>query len=100
MQSSTILPNKLSGFHDVIIDILSYDRKLADNEINYYWALLPNHIKQMAFNWGTNDTVFRDETYIWFEQNKHLKIKESSTDISNTKKCVGCKKRLTIFIIL
>ena len=65
----------MAGFHDAIVDSLSYDRYLTDNEINYYWELLPNNIKQIALDWGASDTVFRDQAYIYFQQNTHLKRK-------------------------
>jgi hypothetical protein len=57
--------------HDVILEALDYKNEyITDDLIKEYWDKLPDHIKGIAIQWGCNDTVFRDEMYVWVIKNK------------------------------
>jgi hypothetical protein len=56
----------LDAMHDVILEALDYKNEdITDDLIKEYWDNLPDHIKGIAVRWGCNDTVFRDEMYVW-----------------------------------
>ena len=57
----------LGYIHDVILNVIS--RKPTDEEIRRVWEELPDRIKVTAIEWGTNDTVFRDNMYEWLSEN-------------------------------
>jgi hypothetical protein len=61
----------LDAMHDVILEALDYKNEyITDDLIKEYWGKLPDHIKGIAIQWGCNDTVFRDEMYVWVIKNK------------------------------
>jgi hypothetical protein len=72
--SDTDIPDDFDAFHDVILDAFDYNEHIPKEKLIHYWKLLPENIKFTAYEWGAGDTVFRDNAYVWFLQNKHLKI--------------------------
>jgi hypothetical protein len=46
---------------DVLHEITGYG--YSDKELQTVWDNLPEDIKGIAIQWGTNDTVFRDKMY-------------------------------------
>lgn len=54
--------------HDVIYEVLGY--KPTNQQIQDIWDKLPDEIQGTAIQWGTSDTVFRDELYLWLRENK------------------------------
>jgi hypothetical protein len=60
----------LDHMHDVIFEVI--DREPTNEEIQRVWEELPDHIKGIATQWGTSDSVFRDNMYEWLSEN--LKI--------------------------
>jgi hypothetical protein len=52
-------------FHDVLIEVFGE----AENEKEAFLSL-PDHIKFIAYEWGLNDTEFRDAACRFFEANK------------------------------
>lgn len=63
------------ALHDVILDALG--KSLSEEGIQKCWDILPQHTQGKAIQWGTNDTVFRDEMHEWLTSMKkvHKEIK-------------------------
>lgn len=56
------------AMHDVIYEVLGV---VPTNEkIQEIWDSLPDHIQGTAIQWGTDDTVFRDELYVHLRDSK------------------------------
>jgi hypothetical protein len=56
------------AMHDVILEAL--DIELTNAKIHVIWEELPEDIRGLAIQWGTNDTVFRDNLYEHLKNNK------------------------------
>jgi hypothetical protein len=56
-----------NAMHDVILNVL--DIKPTNAQIHVIWEKLPEDIRATAIQWGTNDTVFRDNLYEWLKNN-------------------------------
>jgi hypothetical protein len=56
------------AMHDVILEAL--DVEPTNEQIQKIWNGLPEDIQGTAIQWGTNDTVFRDNLYEWLEKMK------------------------------
>jgi hypothetical protein len=52
--------------HDVILGATGYGYN--EVELQSVWDKLPEHITATAIEWGTNDTVFRDNLYEYIEK--------------------------------
>ena len=59
--------DELNAMHDVILEALGIEP--TEQQILEYFNMLPDHIKGLAMQWGTSDTVFRDDMYVWLEKN-------------------------------
>ena len=57
-----------NAMHDVIFEVVGI--KPTNNEIQIFWNQLPEDIQGTAIQWGTSDTVFRDNLYEWLEAMK------------------------------
>jgi hypothetical protein len=57
----------LDHMHDVIFEVIN--REPSNEEIERVWNELPDHIKGIATQWGTSDSVFRDNMYEWLSKN-------------------------------
>lgn len=64
---------ELTHLHDIIFDITGND--LSVEQLVDKFLELPEKVKQIAFNWGGNDTVFRDEAFEFIQNNKILFLK-------------------------
>lgn len=51
--------------HDVVLGVTGYGYN--NEELQTLWDGLPEDIKGTAIQWGTNDTVFRDNMYEYLE---------------------------------
>lgn len=58
------------ALHDVVLEVTDYE--YSNEELQTVWDNLPEDIKGTAIQWGTNDTVFRDNMYEHLEN----KLKE------------------------
>jgi len=56
------------AMHDVILEAL--DVELTNAQIHVIWEELPEDIRALAIQWGTSDTVFRDNLYEHLKNNK------------------------------
>jgi hypothetical protein len=56
-----------NAIHDVILSVKGY--KPSNEDIQKVWDKLPFEIQILAIQWGSNDTVFRDDLYTWLENN-------------------------------
>ena len=65
----TLEREDLNAMHDVILEATEPTEKITDEIIIGYWKKLPDHIKGIAIQWGCDDTVFRDEMYVWIQNN-------------------------------
>ena len=59
--------DELNAMHDVILEALGIEP--TEEQILDFFNMLPDHIKGLAMQWGTSDTVFRDDMYVWLEKN-------------------------------
>ena len=57
-----------NAMHDVILEALNI--KPTNEQIQKIWNGLPEDIQSIAIQWGTSDTVFRDNLYEWLEKMK------------------------------
>jgi len=58
------------ALHDVILEALDYpSNELTDEVILDYWNNLPEYLQDDAVHWGTNDSVVRDNIYVWLKEN-------------------------------
>jgi hypothetical protein len=55
--------------HDVILEALNLETEISEETIQSIWDRLPEHIQRTAIQWGTGDTVFRDDMYTCLQQN-------------------------------
>lgn len=57
----------VSALHDVVVGVLFKknikDFTITDALLERLYFRLPLQIRSIAFSWGCNDTVFRDEAY-------------------------------------
>jgi cell division GTPase FtsZ len=51
------------SIHDVVFSVTG--EKPTNEKIQEIWDELPEDIKGVAIQWGTNDTVFRHNLYNW-----------------------------------
>jgi hypothetical protein len=58
-----------NAMHDVILEALNLESEISDKTIKTIWDNLPEHIQGDAIQWGCDDTVFRDNMYVWLEKN-------------------------------
>lgn len=57
-----------NAMHDVILGALGV--KPTNDQIQKIWNGLPDDIQGTAIQWGTSDSVFRDNLYEWLEAMK------------------------------
>ena len=60
----------LDHMHDVIFEVI--ERKPTNEEIQRVWEELPGNIRGIATQWGTSDSVFRDNMYEWLSENLRI----------------------------
>jgi hypothetical protein len=63
----TLEKEDFGPLHDVIFGSIGI--KPTNDQIQEIWDNLPNHIKGTAVQWGTNDSVFRDNMYDYLIKN-------------------------------
>lgn len=61
-----------NAFHDVVYDVLG--EPPDDYKLGALFAVLPEHIQMKAVEWGMGDSVFRDDAYLWFQENRLHKM--------------------------
>lgn len=67
----TLEQEDINALHDVILEALEYPNEdITDEIILNCWKNLPEHIKEDAIHWGLDDTVVRDNIYVWLQENK------------------------------
>jgi hypothetical protein len=74
--------NDLDHLHDVVYDCTGLDE--SDDKLIERFNLLPENLKNTAYQWGFNDTVFRDELILHLEKtivtnNEGSKTKKHAT---------------------
>jgi hypothetical protein len=55
--------NEWGSFHDVVCEIRK--GKYTPDTLKDIFIKLPDHIKNQAQIWGINDTVVRDDAYVY-----------------------------------
>ena len=58
--------NDWAHLHDVVLETM--DKSLSKEELIIIFNNLPSDLQHMAYEWGMNDTVFRDLTYEHLEK--------------------------------
>jgi len=58
----------LNNIHDVVLEVRG--EKPTNEECQKIWDELPEDIQGVGIRWGTGDTEFRDDLYVWLERNK------------------------------
>ena len=56
--------------HDVLADLGGEYREYTKEECRAAFLRLPYHTQTIAVSWGLEDTVFRDEAYVYLRDNK------------------------------
>lgn len=56
------------GFQDALYE--AFGREFSEEEALVKFEELPRHTQFIAYEWGMNDTVFRDEAYSFFMSKK------------------------------
>ena len=61
--------------HDVILEATWETTKteMSQSELETLFEELPEHMKDDAYHWGLNDSVVRDNIYVWYIKNKLTK---------------------------
>ena len=78
-EENKLLRNELDVLHDVLLGALNYPNDdLTDEFITGIWTKIPEDIKKDAAHWGIDDSVVRDNIYVWVQENKK-ELYESST---------------------
>lgn len=57
-------------FHDAML--LATDKQMSIEQLKYHFSNLPNEIQMLAYQWGFNDTEFRDKLYYHYLHNDSL----------------------------
>lgn len=52
--------------HDVVFNVTG--KSVKNEELESIFNTLPSHLKHLAYEWGMNDTVFRDDTYVYLKE--------------------------------
>lgn len=63
--------NDWNHMHDCILDA-TYDtikKNCTKEELMEIFKKLPDHLKCEAYEWGMNDTLWRDKFIKWYEEN-------------------------------
>lgn len=58
--------NDWAHLHDVVYNVTG--KKSTREELEKVFDSLPSHLKHLAYEWGMNDTVFRDDTYDFLKE--------------------------------
>lgn len=64
--------NEWDRLHDVVLDA-TWDTtqvSLTQTELEDLYTELPGEIKADVMHWGLNDSVVRDNIYVWYVKNK------------------------------
>lgn len=69
----TLEAEDFAAMHDVILEV--YGKSPSQEQIQLIWDKTPDYIQGIAIQWGTNDTVFRDDLYEWLKENKDENIR-------------------------
>ena len=64
--------DELDCLHDTVYN--SIGSKLYDNELANLVHNAPNNIKEIAYEFGLCDTVFRDLMFVWLRQENGIEI--------------------------
>ena len=54
------------SLHDVVFNVTG--KSVKNEELESIFNTLPSHLKHLAYEWGMNDTVFRDDTYVYLKE--------------------------------
>jgi hypothetical protein len=57
----------LNSLHDTIIDLSG--KSLSHEELVIIWNKLPKHLKDDSIRWGVDDSVVRDNIYVYLRDN-------------------------------
>ena len=66
----TLEQEDIDCLHDVILEAFDYSGDLTNDVVLTYWNMLPEHIKDEAEHWGLDDTVVRDNIYVWLQKHE------------------------------
>jgi len=58
----------IDGLWDVLVELVEFDGEITEDLIYRNFKRLPKHIVNIGHSWGWNDTVFRDDAYVWFKE--------------------------------
>lgn len=62
--------SEFNHLHDIVYNLTGKQSTIP--RLKEIFGLLPNIIQAEAILNGLNDTVFRDNTYIWLERNQEI----------------------------
>jgi hypothetical protein len=59
----------LDSLHDTIFNAIEIE-DLTNEQLIEFWEILPEDIQSEAMRWGLDDSVVRDNIYVWLQKNK------------------------------
>jgi hypothetical protein len=69
----TLEREDFNAIHDVILEV--FGKSPSQEQIQLIWNDLPEDMKGLAIQWGTNDTVFRDNLYEFLKEKEDGNIR-------------------------
>jgi len=61
-----------TGIWDILAEMGLDPEKYSLKEQRKIFEKLPEEVRNIAHCWGLNDTVFRDEAFVYLRDNRHL----------------------------
>ncbi len=59
----------INGLWDVFAEVINDETEITESLVYRNYKRLPKSITGIGERWGWNDTVFRDDAYVWFKEN-------------------------------
>jgi hypothetical protein len=59
-----------ASFHDVVWDATGKE-DWTNEQLKELFLFLPRDIQHTAFQWGLSDTPFKDDAYVYLQENYH-----------------------------
>lgn len=59
-----------NSFHDVVVEALELTEEVNKESLRKIFELLPDQIRSKAIQWDMSDTVFRDDVYVWLQDER------------------------------
>jgi len=91
MDIATFDKNDWAHLHDIVYD--TTDKKSTREELENIFNSLPHDLRHLAYQWGMNDTVFRDKAYDFLREKNNERISAKINEDSER------SRKFSLFII-